>query len=193
MPNAYLILRELSIWDLIYEHCLYFVPETLGYLFRSCGFELLDLHEAYHGQFIGLEARPLAEGAERRPPERPDTAELAREVEAFAGHFRERREAWQRRIAALREEGRRVVVWGAGAKAVGFLNLLELGDLVDRIVDINPGKQGSFLAGSGQPIVAPEELRKDPPDAVVVVNPVYREEIAAELRRQGLAPELWTV
>ncbi len=64
VPNSYLILRELSIWDVIYEHCGYFVPESLGALFRSCGFEILDLHESYEGQFVGIEARAGAEADE---------------------------------------------------------------------------------------------------------------------------------
>jgi len=58
VPNTYLVLRELSIWDVIYEHCGYFVPESLGALFRACGFEVLDLHACYDGQFVGIEARP---------------------------------------------------------------------------------------------------------------------------------------
>ena len=63
-------------------------------------------------------------------------------------------------------------------------------DVVTRVVDINPHKQGKHLAGTGQRIVAPAALADDPPDLVVVMNPIYRDEIAADLARQGLTPEL---
>jgi len=57
VPNAYLILRDLSVWDVIYEHCNYFSRTTLEALFRSSGFEILDSQEPYQAQFLSLEAR----------------------------------------------------------------------------------------------------------------------------------------
>lgn len=182
VPNSYLVLRELSIWDVIYEHCGYFVPESLGALFRSAGFEILDLHESYEGQFVGIEARP------GRVDDSPcDTRELAPAVAAFSQRFRAKRDAWQRRLGELRRAGRRAVVWGGGAKAVSFLNLLELGDAIELVVDINPGKQGTHLAGAGQEIVAPEALREVRPDVVLVMNAVYRREIEAQLGGLGVS------
>ena len=74
------------------------------------------------------------------------------------------------------------MVWGGGAKAVSFLNLLGGGAPIEHVVDVNPGKQGSFLAGTGQQIVSPELLREVRPDYVVVMNPVYRSEIEESLR-----------
>jgi hypothetical protein len=62
--------------------------------------------------------------------------------------------------------------------------------VIDRVVDINPHKRGKHLAGTGQRIVAPADLAADPPDIVVVMNPVYRDEIAADLAGRGLTPEL---
>jgi hypothetical protein len=46
------------------------------------------------------------------------------------------------------------------------------------------------MPGSGREISAPESLREDPPDVVIAMNPVYREEIAADLRRLGVRAEL---
>lgn len=187
VPNSYLILRELSIWDVIYEHCGYFVPESLGAMFERCGFEILDLHETYGGQFTAVEAR---RGEARDTG--CDTGTLGPTVAQFATHFAAKRDEWRTRLAGLRREGRRAVVWGGGAKAVSFLNLLELGETIEWVVDVNPGKQGSFLAGSGQGIVAPERLRELRPDTVIVMNPIYRDEIAAQLASLGLDPAVLT-
>lgn len=193
VPCAYLILRDGSIWDLMYEHCGYYVPSSLAYLFRSSGFDVLDVAEAYEGQFVGLEARPARQGdRELEAPPPPETAELSRLVAAFSERFRTTRAAWQERVATLRAQGRRIVVWGAGGKTVGFMSLLGLGDAIDAVVDVNPGKQGSYLAGSGQPILAPDALRERRPDVVIVMNPVYRREIEERLAGLGLAPELLT-
>ena len=35
-------LRDLAIWDIIYEHCGYFVPESLASCFDEAGFQVLD-------------------------------------------------------------------------------------------------------------------------------------------------------
>jgi hypothetical protein len=58
------------------------------------------------------------------------------------------------------------------------------------IVDINPKKHGKFVAGAGQPIIKPEQLRDTAPSTVVIMNPAYQEEIRAHLSELGLYPEV---
>jgi SAM-dependent methyltransferase len=191
VPNAYLILRQLSIWDVIYEHCGYFVPESLGAMFRACGFEILDLHSCYDDQFVGIEARPgpRAEGL----GEPCDLSELGPAVGGFARRFDDVAAGWRERLATLTRAGRSAAVWGAGAKTVSFMNLLEIGDQIAAVVDINPGKQGSFLAGTGHEILAPEALREIRPDVVIVMNPIYRAEIERDLAQLSPRSEVASV
>ena len=61
---------------------------------------------------------------------------------------------------------------------------------IDAVVDINTHKHGRFLAGSGHEIVAPGALREIRPHVVLVMNPIYVDEIRAELQTLGLAPEV---
>jgi hypothetical protein len=49
------------------------------------------------------------------------------------------------------------------------------------------------MAGTGHQIVAPEALTEHPPDVVVAMNPVYREEIGRSLRDLGVEAELLAV
>ncbi|MGH7268246.1 MAG: class I SAM-dependent methyltransferase, partial [Candidatus Rokuibacteriota bacterium] len=82
-------------------------------------------------------------------------------------------------------------VWGAGAKGVMFLNLLDLGpDAVPVVVDQNPRKQGGYLPGTGQAIVPPAALRDHGIRTVLVMNPNYRDEVAATLSREALDADL---
>ncbi|HRX87345.1 MAG TPA: class I SAM-dependent methyltransferase [Phycisphaerae bacterium] len=186
VPNGLYTLRELGIWDLIYEHCTYFVPESLHWCFTQAGFEVLDLQEVFDGQFLTIEVQPAAaDGAVDAPA--PRTAE---HVRAFAAAYREKVAAWGERIADLRAAGRKAVVWGSGSKGVTFLNVIRPEGVIDRVVDINPRKQGKFVAGTGQPIVAPATLPADPPDVVVVMNAIYLDEIRATLAGLGIAAEV---
>ena len=79
---------------------------------------------------------------------------------------------------------------GGGSKAVAFLSSLDLEDGIDLAVDINPRRSGTFLAGGGQEIVTPKALIDYRPDHVIVMNPIYLDEIGADLRSMNLAPEI---
>ena len=180
VPNALFTLRELGIWDIIYEHCSYFTPHSLTQVFSRNGFQMLETHETFGGQFLTIEARPGV-----RASAIENLAELKQmEVEAdqFAGHYRDKIQSWQRRLEHLVEKGQRAVVWGAGSKGVTFLNVLKAHLAIEYVVDINPRKHGMYVAGSGQAIVAPEFLKTCPPQAVIIMNANYKAEIQQRLQ-----------
>jgi hypothetical protein len=68
--------------------------------------------------------------------------------------------------------------------------MLPADGVVEDVVDINPHKRGKHLAGGGQRVIAPDDLKDNPPDVVILMNPIYRDEIEADLARLGLSPEL---
>lgn len=189
VPNVEFILRGLSVWDIIYEHCSYFSAASLARVFYDNGFRVRRLAEGYDGQFLCVDAVAEERRADR-PPRRRELASIAGQVETFRIEFERRIADWRARLAAWRGQGRRVAAWGAGAKAVGFLNMLGAGGEVAGVVDINPRKHGSFLAGTGHRVLAPEELRALRPETIVVLNPIYRREIRAILDGMNLNPEL---
>ena len=80
-------------------------------------------------------------------------------------------------------------MWGAGAKATTFLNLLRP-VAVDYVVDVNPRKHGKYVIGTGQRIVPPEFLREYLADEIICMNPNYLDEIACQARALGLRANL---
>lgn len=190
VPNVLYTLRELGIWDVIYEHCLYFSRVSLARVFAHAGFEVLAVNDEYEGQFLSIEAKPAATGA-AMPVESPeDLTALSRDVHAFGQKYREKIGIWEERLTDLASSGRRAVVWGSGSKGVTFLNTIHVGSLIDYVVDINPRKQGMFVPGGGQQIVGPDELQRVQPEVVIVMNPIYQAEIASMLASVGLSPEV---
>jgi len=184
VPNALLSLRDLSVWNLIYEHPLYYTTTSLAYLFRTCGYEILDEREIYEGQFVSVDVRPGSEDASPPPP--AEVEAVLAHAEGFRRHCEELTSGWRKRLADLAAAGERAVIWGAGAKAVTFTNLLGIDGAIELAVDVNPGKQGTFLAGTGQRIVTPEALLEYQPALVIVMNPIYEDEIRAQLRTLGV-------
>jgi hypothetical protein len=187
------ILSEQAFWDIYYEHCSYFSLGSLARLFRRCGFDVVDLWRDYDDQYLMIEARP-GRGEPSRPlaVEEPP-GEVAQAVDQFCEALRSRLETWRQDLAALKRDGRRVVLWGGGSKAVAFLTTLGLRDAVEFVVDINPRKHGTYLARTGQKVVGPEFLRTYRPDLDVVMNPVYCEEIRHTLDQMGQSPGMRTV
>jgi SAM-dependent methyltransferase len=195
LPDVQRILDECAFWDVYYEHCSYFSAGSLARLFRRCGFEVLSVEREYADQYLVLEARPApgpVSGAVPLPLE-DDMRALAAGTEHYRRSYAELRASWRGRLAAVRQRGGTSVVWGGGSKGVAFISYLGLGDEVDRVVDINPYKQGRFLPGSGHPVVAPEALLSAPPELVVVMNPVYLGEIAGWLADNGLRSDVVAV
>jgi SAM-dependent methyltransferase len=189
VPNVQYTLRDLGIWDLIYEHCSYFSSSSLSSLFSLCGFRVHRLSESYDGQFLGIEASPLNRDAKITKDSNDGIAELSSLVGVFSGEYRNKVAHWRRELSQMAGAGKRVVVWGGGSKGIMFLNALEIKDQIEYIVDINPRKQGMYTAGTGQKVVAPEFLRAYGADIVIVMNRIYEYEIKRLVKNMDLNPE----
>jgi hypothetical protein len=189
VPDATYMLEEAAIWDLIHEHVTYFAAPTLSWLFERAGFDVVDLGRALGNQYLWIEARPRSGAA--ATPARPDIDALEKVVGDFADTFTSSVDGWKERLAGL--DPARVAVWGAGAKGVMFLNLVDPEGRIGQVVDINPHKHGRHVPGTGQRIVAPGSLAADAPAHVIVMNPLFSKEIEHALLQQGVNAELLPV
>jgi hypothetical protein len=97
---------------------------------------------------------------------------------------------WMSKVRTLFEAGR-VAVWGAGAKGVTFVNLVDPARRwLDCVVDLNPNKQGHFIPGTGHPIVGYRELVARRVAAAILMNPNYRDENQRLLSGAGIQIEM---
>ncbi|WP_206607827.1 class I SAM-dependent methyltransferase [Ferruginivarius sediminum] len=192
VPDFLRIMQEGAFWDVYYEHCSYFTRPSLSYVFRREGFDVLGSRVEYGDQYLMVEAKPGSV-----PPadavRAEGVAEIAAWVRRFARNWEYQVERWRHELAEAGRRGQRTALWGGGSKAVAFLTTLGAGPEVAYAVDINPRKQGAFLAGRGHPVVGPEHLKDAPPDRIIVMNPIYMDEIRADLDRLGLNPTLLPV
>jgi len=188
VPDTERILQECAFWDIYHEHCSYFSPTSLIYLFESCGFDVLDFNKDFDNQYLLIEVKP-AVSTPSTPPRSEPVDLLSQAIASFQTRYQDYLWRWQQKLRQLRSDAKRTVLWGAGSKAVAYLTTLHLGDAIADIVDINPYKQGMYLPGTGHRIVAPAMLRDNPPDVVIVMNPIYRDEIGHTLSEMGLQAE----
>ena len=174
-------------FDTIYhQHLLYFSLTALVPLFARHGLHLNDAERTkVHGGSLRLFISRAPDtsvrlkdllGEERRR----DVASVEfydRFLSRIAGMRRETMKA----ISALKLEGRRIAGYGAAAKATTLLHYFGLGPGdIDFIIDKSPWKQGLEMPGTRIPIVAPERLQSDRPDAILILAWNFANEIVAE-------------
>ena len=188
VPDGTFTLKDMGIWDLIYEHCSYFTSTSLSYTFFKNGYQVLGQESSFGGQFLGIEAKlnPSTQDADFAAFSLPEEAEISKAASKFAANYQEKVNHWKKQLIQYAEKEKKVALWGAGSKGVTFLNVLKSFGKIEYIVDINPHKQGRFVAGTGQQIVSPDFLKEYRPDIVLVMNPIYQKEIQDALDKLGL-------
>ncbi|WP_017671916.1 class I SAM-dependent methyltransferase [Blastomonas sp. AAP53] len=150
-------------FDIFYEHVNYF---RLGDFQRMFG-ALIDSGHIFGDQYIYVVAdlstlqRPVFNAAQRAelPAGLCDILGDAQELENAPG-----------------------VIWGGASKGVIFALMRErAGKPVQAVIDINPAKQGRYLAATGLQVRAPDEVLPGLADGTVifVMNSNYLEEIKA--------------
>lgn len=193
IPDVKRVLSEGAFWDIYYEHCSYFSVGSLARLFRQTSFEVIDISLDYDDQYILLDALP-AEGITKASLDiEDDLIELKKNVVKFQKTFREQCHKWKTLFAESTSRNERTVLWGSGSKAVAFLTTLNLYDEVEYVVDINPYRHGKYIPGTGQKIVSPEFMAEYKPDQIVIMNPIYCDEISNQLEQLGVRAKLLPV
>jgi hypothetical protein len=190
LPDMERVLETGVFWDVYYEHCTYFTRGSLARLFRAEGFDVKALYKAYDDQYLMIEARPATGPTAATLPQEDDLASTATLVKKFTREVDDRLQELSEAAHRWRRSGQKVAIWGSGSKCVSLMSSVQLGDTLQSIVDINPHKHGKFLAGSGWEIEGPDALTALRPDAVIIMNSIYTEEIRHELATRGLQPEL---
>ncbi|MEL6828595.1 MAG: class I SAM-dependent methyltransferase [Pseudomonadota bacterium] len=190
-PDARRVLAEGAFWDIYYEHCSYFTLGSHARLFRSAGYDLTKLYLAFDNQYI-IQYAEQADGRAHLSVE-DDLAAVRELATAFPQTVRNSRERWIDFVRSRKRAGKSVAIWGGGSKCVSFITTNSLGRDVDKVIDINPFKQGKYLPHTAHCVVGPDSVSDDPPDTVIVMNQVYLPEISEKLISLGLSPELVAV
>lgn len=195
VPHVLYSLRDRGVWDIIYEHCLYFGEPSLIRLFRDAGFVESDVRASFGGQFLSIEASVQTDSVTREPRGLSDRIdELRMRAAIFQRSYSNAVSKWSDQVRGWIDEGRAVALWGAGSKGVSFLNAVPGAEQIKYVIDINPRKTGKHIAGSGHRIVGPEWLAQHRDcDVVLVMNELYEGEIRRTLQALGVECEVVVV
>jgi len=183
-PCVEWILKNNVVWDFFYEHCSLFTAKSLSSAFELAGFKVDEVRHVFEGQYLWIEASPIISDVSL------DGDETHKLAASYAEHEQEFLQYWKQKLIDLAKDGG-VVLWGAGAKGVTFANLIDTEcRIINSLVDLNPNKQGKYVAGTGHEIVSPNSLGVRGVKHAVLMNPNYREENELILKHAELAINL---
>lgn len=192
------LLRERHFDQVYHEHLCYWALRPIEVMLARYGLRAIDVRlipmqgESYqvHAARIGSTHQILPSVAAILEQERELGVESPEPYREFSGQVDAARHELRDLIVRLRAEGRRVVGYGAPAKATTLLAATGLGrEHLDYITDSTPAKQGRYMPGNHIPIRAPDALHEDVPDYVLLLAWNFADSILEqerELRRRGV-------
>jgi SAM-dependent methyltransferase len=151
-------------WDTVYhEHKAEWSERSLSACVGEVGFVPVYLERlSLHGGLLRAGFRKASKAAHK-------IARPAREsFRTLVTSYRTRKESdAARSLVALRDDGARIAAYGAAGRANVWLN--QMRDLsFEWIVDDSPHRAGRWIPAVAVPIVPPERLDADPPDACLI-------------------------
>ena len=177
-------------FDTIYhEHFSYLSLLALTPLFARHGLEAIEITELpTHGGSLRVFVAPRGSRAVDAgvgavlAAERAAGLDRVETYTAFGTRVARIKDDFVGFLADAKRGGHRVAGYGAAAKATTLLNYAGVrADLLPYVADKSPHKQGHLIPGVRVPIVAPDRIRADRPDYVVIFPWNVEAEIRAEL------------
>lgn len=170
-----------TMWDLTFdniyhEHVHYWTLSSLYKFFSRLGATIVDVeHINTHGGSIRVYVK---EGRREENPIVRETLDIERELGIlehstyidFANRVATAKKNTVENIRKLRAQGKRIVGFGAPAKATTMLNYFGLTQSdIDYVVDDSPLKHNKYIPGVNIPIYPKSKLEADNPDVVLVL------------------------
>ena len=173
-------LLEKNLFDIVYhEHTCYYHVTPLINFFKTHNLEVFDVeHMPVHGGsirvFVQKKDGPhaISSAVEKHTKEEEKTnMNTIAPYQEFAKRIKKNKTALRTLINDLKNQGKKIVGYGAPAKATTLCYAFNItAEDLDYIVDDDKTfKQGRVMPGTHIPIVPPEMLYKDNPDAVLIL------------------------
>ena len=188
-PHLMQLLEHCQFDTVYHEHFSYLCLYTTCRIFENAGLRIWDVEELpTHGGSLRIYGGHINDPRKTEP-----SVQKLKQKEKERGlqdlniyqQFQRRAEKIKQDLhgflAKQKQEGKKVLGYGAAAKGNTLLNFAEVKtDLLPAVYDAAPSKQNKFMPGSRIPIRPPSEMAKDNPDFIVILPWNIADEVRQE-------------
>ncbi len=194
-PHLERLIDENQFDTIYHEHFSYYSLLTVQDVVRRRDLELFDVEELpTHGGSLRVYLCHAKDGAHERTAAVEAVLERERSVgfanaeiyACFGEKVRQTKRNLLSTLVALKNDGKRIVGYGAPGKGNTLLNYCAIGtDFLDYTVDRNPYKQDLYTPGMHIPIFPVEMIAETKPDYVLILPWNLRTEVVDQMRHIG--------
>ena len=164
VPNSSRSVENSRFYDFYFEHYTYFKPGSLSILAEKAGFIVRYCKEEFSREILSM----LCEI-------KPKHSDLSSGLELKLRKIRSV-------MLELVSQNKRIAGWGSSGSGSALLNFCGLDNsIIANIIDSDPRKQGQYLPGTRQKIVAPDFFVSAPPDAILILSQLHKADIAKKI------------
>lgn len=165
VPSLEHLLEPGGFYDITADHIAYYSEDTLRYLLQKNGFDVIE-----SGQVSKIYIYAIVK--KRQPV---DLKTIWSDVEPLAQKVR-------KFVSESTADNKKIAVWCAGHFAFTVLSVAQIGDKISYIIDNAKFKQGFYAPASHVPIVGVEHFQEEPVDTILILGPIYIDELIREIR-----------
>lgn len=167
VPSMEHLIKPGGFYDITPDHIAYYDKSTLHFLLQKNGFEVLECGEVSQIYIYAI--------VKKR--KNYSLYDVWSDVEPLACKVREY-------VTEKTKDGKKLAIWCAGHFTFTVIPTAKIEDKVSYIIDNATFKQGKFSPGSHVPIYGVEHFHKEPVDTILILGPIYVDELVDEIKRR---------
>lgn len=167
VPSMEHLLSTGGFFDITADHIAYYDINSLRFLLQKNGFEIIE-----HGEVADIYIYAYV-----RKIRKYNLDEVWRDVPLLTKQVSDY-------ISSKKCENKKIAVWCAGHFSFTVLAMIDNADLVEYIIDNASFKKDRFSPATHIQIKGPEFFKKHPVDVIMILGPLYVDEIVNEIKEK---------
>lgn len=167
VPSMEHLLSTGGYFDITADHIAYYDFNSLSFLLQKNGFDVIE-----HGEVADIYIYAYVRKRKKYVMDEvwSGVSLLANEVSEY--------------VLREKEQGKRIAVWCAGHFAFTVLAMMTSPENIDYIIDNAEFKKDRYSPVTHIPIKGPEHFMKQPVDVIMILGPMYVNEIVDEIHEK---------
>lgn len=165
VPSMEHLLEPCGFFDITSDHIAYYDQKTLSFLMEKNGFEVLEIGDVAQIYIYSIV----------RKKRLYDVNSAWNDIDVLISQI-------NGLVDKFCANGEKTAVWCAGHFAFTIISLCDIGNKISYIIDNAEFKQNKYSPASHVVIKGPEYFYSNPVDNILILGPIYVDEITDEIR-----------